>query len=786
MMIIGKMTTMSKSIFSAFLLTLSFVSAQAQPLRNPGSNHGNRFEQLDYLLQDPNEYRTASGAPGPKYWQQRADYDINVDINEEANVLTGAETVTYFNNSPDILTYIWLQVDENFHHPNSDNNHDKPSSMGSRLTHQQLLQMNPKEYLNGYGVNITALTDATGRPLKYTVHQTMMRVEMPIPLKPGQKFVFKVNWNYKIPDKLTRYGRGGYEYFAEDDNNLYSIAQWFPRLAVYSDFQGWQNMQFSGGSEFALTFGNYKVNITVPEDHIVAATGECKNLAAVLTPTQMARWQQAQTATEPIEVVTLAEAIENAKDKSKGKKTWVYEAINVRDFAFNTSRRLVWDAMAADVEGKKVMCMSYYGKEAYPIYKKYSTKAVYHTIKTYSKFTIAYPYPVAISVEASIGMEYPMLAMNYGRAEKDGTYSEATKYGAIGVIIHEVGHNFFPMIINSDERQYWWMDEGLNTFVQFLTEQEFDNNYPSRRGPAHLITDYMKLPKDMLEPIMTKGDNVASVGSNAYAKAATGLNILRETIMGRELFDYAFKEYARRWAFKHPTPNDLFRTLEDASAVDLDWFWRGWYYGTEPVDITIDSVKWFRLDANKNMASMKAPEFETISKVRNREDKNLIYYTNTDTTLRDYYYYNRNADAKMFQDMAQQQLDAQKDNANYAAWEDKHFYELQFSNKGGMVMPIIVEWTFKDGSKEVDRIPVGIWKLNEQKVTKLFVKDKEVVSIKLDPMRETADINESNGMWPVREMPSRFQLFKGASAISGLGAPRGGGPSTNAMQKAKK
>jgi hypothetical protein len=777
---------MSKSIFIALLLTLSLVSAQAQPLRNAGSNHGNRFEQLDYLLQDPNEYRTASGAPGPKYWQQRADYDINVDINEEANVLTGTETVTYFNNSPDILTYIWLQVDENFHHPNSDNNYDKPSSMGSRLTHQQLLQMNPKEYLSGYGVNITALTDATGRPLTYTVNQTMMRVEMPIPLKPGQKFVFKCNWNYKIPDKLTRYGRGGYEYFAEDDNNLYSIAQWFPRLAVYSDFQGWQNMQFSGGAEFALTFGNYKVNITVPEDHIVAATGECKNLATVLTPTQMARWQQAQTATEPIEVVTLAEAIENAKDKSKGKKTWSYEAINVRDFAFNTSRRLVWDAMAADVEGKKVMCMSYYGKEAYPIYKKYSTKAVYHTIKTYSKFTIAYPYPVAISVEASIGMEYPMIAMNYGRAEKDGTYSEATKYGAIGVIIHEVGHNFFPMIINSDERQYWWMDEGLNTFVQFLTEQEFDNNYPSRRGPAHLIADYMKLPKDMLEPIMTKGDNVASVGSNAYAKAATGLNILRETIMGRELFDYAFKEYARRWAFKHPTPNDLFRTLEDASAVDLDWFWRGWYFGTEPVDISIDSVKWFRLDANKNMASMKAPEFETISKVRNREDKNLIYYTNTDTTLRDYYYYNRSADAKMFQDMVQQQLDAQKDNANYAAWEDKHFYELQFSNKGGMVMPIIVEWTFKDGSKEVDRIPVGIWKLNEQKVTKLFVKNKEVVGIKLDPMRETADINESNGMWPVREMPSRFQLFKGASAISGLGAPRGGGPSTNAMQKAKK
>jgi hypothetical protein len=342
------------------------------------------------------------------------------------------------------------------------------------------------------------------------------------------------------------------------------------------------------------------------------------------------------------------------------------------------------------------------------------------------------------------------------------------------------------MIVNSDERQYWWMDEGLNTFCQFLTEQEFDNNYPSRRGPAHLITDYMKLPKDLLEPIMTKGDNVANVGSNAYAKAATGLNILRETIMGRELFDYAFKEYARRWAFRHPTPYDLFRTMEDASAVDLDWFWRGWYYGTEPVDISLDSVKWFKLDAEKNLASMQSAEFENISKMRNRNENKISFYTNTDTTLRDFYYYNRNADAKMYQDMAQQQLDAQKDRENYKQWEDKNLYELSFSNKGGMVMPIIVEWTFKDGSKEVDRIPVTIWRLNEQKVTKLFVKDKEVSAIKLDPMRETADINEANGMWPVRELPSRYQLFKGTSAISGLGAPRGGGGGQNAMQKAQK
>lgn len=775
-----------KPLFSLVLLALSFGTALAQPLRNAGSNHGNRFEQLDYLMQDPNEYRTASGAPGPRYWQQRADYDINVDINEDENILTGSETVTYFNNSPDILTYIWLQIDENFHHPNSDNNHDKQSSMSARMTHQQLSQMNVKEHLKGYGVNITSLTDATGKSLSYTVNQTMMRVDLPIPLKPGQKFIFKASWNYRIPDKLTRYGRGGFEHFTEDGNNLYSIAQWFPRLAVYSDFQGWQNLQFTGGAEFALTFGNYKVNITVPEDHIVAATGECKNLAAVLSPAQLARWNQAQTASSPVEIVTMAEANENAKDKSKGKKTWIYEAQNVRDFAFNSSRRLVWDAMAADVEGKKVMCMSYYGKEAYPIYSKYSTKAVYHTIKTYSKFTIPYPYPVAISVEAAIGMEYPMLAMNYGRAEKDGTYSESTKYGAIGVIIHEVGHNFFPMIVNSDERQYWWMDEGLNTFCQFLTEQEFDNNYPSRRGPAHLITDYMKLPKNLLEPVMTKGDNVANVGSNAYAKAATGLNILRETVMGRELFDYAFKEYARRWAFKHPTPYDLFRTMEDASAVDLDWFWKGWYYGTDPVDIALDSVKWFKLDDAKNLASLKSPDFESISKVRNREGKKISFYTDTDTTLRDFYYYNRDADMRMYQDMAAQQQEGMKDREHYGNWADKNLYELSFTNKGGMVMPIIVEWTFKDGSKEVDRIPVTIWRLNEEKVTKLFVKDKEVAGIRLDPMRETADIDETNGMWPVKEMPSRFQLYKAGGGLSGPGAPRGGGGAANAMQKASK
>lgn len=422
--------------------------------------------------------------------------------------------------------------------------------------------------------------------------------------------------------------------------------------------------------------------------------------------------------------------------------------------------------------------MSYYPKEAYSLYRKYSTKVVAHTLKVYSKHTIPYPYPVAISVEASQGMEYPMISFNYGRTEKDGTYSEATKYGMIGVIIHEVGHNFFPMIINSDERQYWWMDEGLNTFTQFLTEEEFDNNYPSKRGPAHLITDYMRLPKDQLEPIMTMGENVVNVGANAYSKAATGLNILRETVMGRELFDYSFREYARRWAFKHPTPADLFRTMEDASGVDLDWFWRGWYYGTEPVDISLDTVKWYKVNAPENANALAAQEFIPIQKIRNKEDKSIEYATDIDTTLRDYYYYNRNADQKWVQKQRENSL--QKDDANAAKWVNKQFYELTFSNKGGMVMPVIIEWSFKDGTKEVDRLPAGIWRLNEKQFTKVFVKEKEVASIRLDPMKETADIDESNQQWPVKEMPTRFQLFK-----QGQGGARGQSTGGNSMQRAQ-
>ena len=770
-----KETTMKK-LLSFGIMFLTVLTVVAQDIRNnPGSNHGNKFEQLGTILPTPNEYRTASGAPGPKYWQQRADYDIKATLDEKNLMLHGAETITYFNNSPDVLTYIWLQLDENEHSTTKNAGYPDGSSLGRGMSPAMIDNLEEAKSDNGLGVNILKITDLLGAKLKYTVNKTMMRVELPTALKPGQKFAFKVDWNYKITDRMTVGGRGGFEFFPEDGNHLFTMAQWYPRLAVYSDFQGWQHHQFTGRGEFALTFGNYKVAITVPSDHVVMATGACQNYAAVLSPAQLARWNKAQTSAEPVEVVTLEEAKKAEKTKATTQKTWVFNAENVRDFAFGSSRKFIWDALAANVEGKKVMCMSAYGKEAYGLYRPFSSKAVAHTIKTYSKFTIPYPYPVAQSIEASNGMEYPMICFNYGRTEKDGTYTEATKNGMLGVIIHEVGHNFFPMIVNSDERQWSWMDEGLNTYVEYLTEELYDNKFPSRRGPAFAIADYMKLPKDQLEPIMTNSENIIQFGPNAYAKPATGLNILRETIMGRDLFDYAFKEYSRRWAFKHPTPADLFRTIEDASAEDLDWFWRGWFYSIDPVDIAIDTVKHAVYDASiaapaartmgpRGLSKPEVNSFEDISKIRNRNDKSIVFLTDVDTTLRDFYWrYDRGLEPydsvtkqpAMAMPAAEGLTDAEK--AKYAS---ANLYEVSFLNKGGLVMPIILEFTFEDGTKETQRLPAQIWRKNENKVTKVFLTSKKAVSIQLDPMRETADIDESNNKWPNVSAPSKFALFK--------------------------
>jgi len=787
---------MHNKIIAFLLLQFLIVSTQAQDIRNnPGSNHGNRFEQLGTILPTPNEYRTASGAPGAKYWQQRCDYNIDCELDETNRRLFGKETLTFFNNAPESLDYLWLQLDENQQSTNNNADYQNSNGMPRQINEGDIMNMQGKKD-KPFGVNITKVTTAAGVTLNYTINKTMMRIDLPTPLKSGQKFSFKIDWNYFIADRMKYGGRGGYENFPEDGNDIFTITQWFPRLCVYSDNQGWQNHQFVGTGEFALIFGNYKVKMTVPADHVVMATGVGQNYQQVLSAAQFKRWQTAQNANDVTEIVTLDEATAREKQKSTEKKTWIFYADSVRDFAWGSSRKFVWDAVPAKVEGKKIMCMSAYGKEAYPLYRKFSSKVIAHTIKTYSKFTIPYPYPVAQSIEAANGMEYPMICFNYGRCEKDGTYSEGTKNGMLGVVIHEVGHNFFPMIINSDERQWSWMDEGLNTFVEYLTEELWDNKFPVGRGPAYKIVDYMKLPKDQLEPIMTNSENIIMFGPNAYSKPATGLNILRETIMGRKNFDFAFKKYCNRWAFKHPTPADFFRTMEDASGEDLDWFWRGWFYNTDPVDISLDSVKWSVLNTaptevketeekNKLQPVQKPIQnnYDDISKIRNRADKSIVFATDADTSLRDFYWrYDRglaNIDTNAFV------IPAQSSNKEALTADEKtkiagevRLYELSMSNKGGLVMPIIIEWTFKDGSKEVDRVGVNVWRKNEQKVVKTYLKEKEVVSIKLDPYRETADIDEKNNSWPLTTTPSTFELFKSRKVT-----PRGAVGGKNPMQK---
>ena len=749
----------SKILSIIFLISLLF---QGQENLN-----NSKFKQLHEELPTPNVYRTASGAPGHEYCQQKADYVISVELDENKNTIHGNETITYTNNSPDNLKYLWVQLDQNVRAKNSHGQLTSTSTMDEDMRFSTIKRMHDRMNFDG-GFKIEHVRDGSGKNLDYTVNETMMRINLPKPLKKGQSFSFKIKYHYNINDRMKIGGRSGYEYFEDEDNSIYTIAQFFPRMAVYNEVEGWQNKQFLGRGEFALPFGDYKVSITVPSDHIVAATGELKNSSSVLSKKQIKRWEKAKkNYTEPVIIVTESEAIENEKTKSKDKKTWIFEAKNVRDFGWASSRKFIWDAMAVDISGKRVMAYSYYPKEGNPLWEQYSTRVVAHSLKVFSKYTIDYIYPQATSVHAKrIGMEYPMICFNFGRPEEDGTYTKRTKYGMIGVIIHEIGHNFFPMIINSDERQWTWMDEGLNTFVQYLTEQEFERNYPSRRGPPVNMIEYMKGDKTGIVPIMTNSESILQFGNNAYGKPATALNILRETIMGRELFDYAFKTYSERWAFKHPTPADFFRTMEDASAVDLDWFWRGWFYTNDHVDISLDEVNWFKVNSGN-------PDVENpIAKEKSINDDTYIGYerniksipktmTEIDSQYVDFYtthdpYKTNILDREEYQSY----LDNLDDEEIEILSSDKNYYEIQFSNIGGLVMPIILQLEFTDGTNDVIRIPAEIWKKNSERIKKVFILNKEISNITLDPFLETADVNVNNNYWPPKNEPTRFQLFK--------------------------
>ena len=746
------------SILFAVMMVNFSVLAQKSNKKNIGHINDNPFRQLTDLFATPNKYHNASGAPGVDYYQQKVDYSMNIELDDEKKKLYGEQTITYYNNSPDNLEYLWIQLDQNIRKK------DAPALEKNESKFQIIQQT--ETFASNYitepfdgGFNIEWVRDINNNPIKYYINQTMMRIDISKPIISGQQYKFKIKWWYNINDHVDDGGRSGYEFFPKDNNRAYVIAQFFPRLCVYNDVEGWQNYQFWGNGEFALEFGDYDVNITVPSDHILDATGVLQNPKEVLSKIEYNRYKKAQNSYEkPVIIVSEEEVIEKEKSFSKNKKTWKFKAKNVRDFAFATSRKFIWDMQAVKIGNNKVMAVSLYPKEGNPLWEEYSTKAVVQSLITYSKFTFDYPYPKAVSVHAkNQGMEYPMICWNFGRPDEDGNYSDRTKFGMISVIIHEIGHNYFPMIVNSDERQWGWMDEGLDTFLQYLTEQEFAETYPevlgtlekypSRRGDPKKIIPYMSGDQNFISPIMSNPENIFQLGANAYAKPATALNILRETVMGRDLFDHAFKTYSKRWMFKHPTPEDFFRSMEDASAVDLDWFWRGWFYTTDFVDIGINSFKKY-----------------SVSTSPSNQVKEMVegYGINSDEMIESIYMVEEKEDQtinKLRGDRLKVLEDYLKENNNESKIP-KYFYEIGFEKPGGIVMPIIVKYTYADGSTDIVKYPVQLWRKNLDQVYKVVTSDKEIIEVTIDPNFETSDINMNNNNWPRKEIKSKFKLFK--------------------------
>ncbi|MBT6175839.1 MAG: M1 family metallopeptidase [Deltaproteobacteria bacterium] len=743
-----------------------------------------KFRQLEEILPTPDEARRASGAPGAEYWQQRADYNIRATLDDVNQRLMGEADITYTNKSPDTLKYLWVQLDQNIFEHDSTSSLTQTAPGFEEFSYKRLDYYLARETYDG-GYKIQKVLDDDGDALKFTIVDTMMRIDLPRPLRPGRSIEFSIAWDYNINNAKVIWGRTGYEYFEKDKNYIYEIAHWYPRMAAYTDVNGWHHKQFVGRGEFTLEFGDFDVSITVPGDHIVAATGELANASSVLTRAQRKRLDEARRADSPVYIVTPEEAAAAEKEPAKKAKTWRFKAKNVRDFAFASSRKFIWDAMGYNQNGNIIMGMSFYPNEAEPLWSKYSTQAVLHTIDSYSRMTFDYPYPTAISVNGPVGgMEYPMICFNGPRPMEDGTYFDIpreagewrhSKYGLIGVIIHEVGHFYFPMIVNSDERQWTWMDEGINTFVQTIAERSWEENYPRKKALPRNMINYMK--SDYQVPIMTNSESLLRFGANAYGKPAAALTVLRDTVMGRELFDFAFKEYANRWKFKRPMPADFFRTMEDASGMDLDWFWRGWFYSTDHTDISIGDVTLYELDtANPKIEKPKA-------KARKLRDNPATIYAGIEKgqktrldqypELADFYNsYDEFAvtwqDEKAYKDKLEKLDPHERDLLK----SQRNYYVVDFHNHGGLVMPLVVEIEYENGKKAIHRIPAEIWRRDSKKVSKLFVTQDKIKSLSLDPLQETADADLTNNHWPPRVIPKTFKLKKTK-------------PGKNSMQKAK-
>ncbi len=785
--------------FVAMLSSAVFVCAttseqlQADPIRQTKGDFEDKFRQLDEALPTPNTWRNAAGQPGHEYWQQQVDYRISAELDEVNRHLSATQTIDYQNNSPDTLTYLWLQLDQNiFRNDSMAELSDDFGGIGRRGPAVQagdadsparlsLDELRRQQFMRdvALGYEIASVEGSQGDALQYTIVGTLMRIDLAQPLRSGQSTSVEMAFSFNIPEEDAVSARSGFEHFPDDEreggNDLFLMAQWFPRLAAYTDYEGWTNKEFLGRGEFTLEFGDYEVEMTVPADHIVSSTGVLQNPADVLSATQRERLQEAENAERPVFIVTAEEALENEKEATTETRTWRFSAENVRDFAWASSRKFIWDAQGYQQGGDVqplVMAMSFYPKEGEPLWSTYSTESIIHTMEVYSRFSFDYPYPIAQSVNGPVGgMEYPMITFNGPRTtlQDDGsrTYSLGEKQFLISVVIHEVGHGYFPMIVNSDERQWTWMDEGLNSYLEGVATRQWDPSLDWGLEPAD-ITDYMQSQEQV--PIMTQSDSIARLGPNAYSKPAVALNILRETIMGRELFDFAFQQYSTLWMFKRPTPADFFRTMEEASGVDLDWFWRGWFYSTDHVDIALERVYEMRLDTEDpdidydRLRQQDAAKPASVFVERNRE-QGLQTWVARNPEVRDFYddndYYTvTNRDRNRYNSFIEGLDEWERAVLERAIAEDDQYYVLEFANRGGLVMPIILGITYADNTTENLNIPAEIWRRSPEIVRKLIVSDKEISSIVIDPRWETADVDIENNFYPRRLIPSRVESFK--------------------------
>lgn len=804
------------------------------------------FRQLEEVWPTPDELRLASGAPGPKYWQQKVDYQIDVELNDVNRSLNGKALITYHNQSPHPLEYLWLQLDQNRFKASSASHLTKTFKGKDKVYFGQL--SGPRNVRRRVpGVQVKAVYHSKNEPLATKVIDTMMRVKLPKVLQSGAAFKFTVEWSVNLLRHKDTWARSGYEDLKslteldeavkaakakleapakpnnkpsdqkdnetespdelkkkptiktvaelsepskpqskvgnkesvlpksfeakqeQADSNqieregtvptrrIYEIAQWYPRLAAYTDVTGWQNKQFLGNGEFTLEFGEFLVRITAPDHLTLTATGELMNPAEVLTMTQRKRLEDSNVAETPQYIISPEEARQQSLQQPKGTKTWIFGASQVRDFAFAASNTFIWDAMAYRPEGRdSVMAMSFYPLEAQALWKRYSTHTVIHALEQYERFTFPYPYPVAISVNGPVfGMEYPMITFNGVRPKLDGTYSKGAKYALIGVIIHEVGHFFFPMIVNSDERQWTWLDEGINSFLQYQAERAWEKDYPSWNGAPDKMITYMT-SKDQM-PIMTNSESLIQFGPNAYGKPATALSVLRETVMGPELFDEAFRAYAKRWRFKRPMPSDFFRTLEDVSGVDLDWFWNAWFYSTAHVDIQIKDLRRLRLktkDPKQDKAVDRMRHEAKAKYIAEIRDEGRSFRVKNYPELADFYNrFDPHVATESEIEQAKKAKEALKKEHPDRVKEleiKAYFYELSLVNKGGVVTPLPLLLRYANKQSEMRYIPAEVWRKNAKEVKILLDLESELISVEFDPFHETGDAHKEDNVFPQR------------------------------------